>query len=45
MVAGNHHSLALTSQNELYAWGLGIYGQCGYGEFENTAIPQIINLP
>lgn len=26
MAAGNHHSLALTSNNELYAWGDGRYG-------------------
>jgi alpha-tubulin suppressor-like RCC1 family protein len=43
--AGNHHTLALTSNNELYSWGAGTNGQCGYGEFENTAIPQIVNFP
>lgn len=36
---GNHHTLALTSENQIYAWGDGRYGQCGYGEYENTAIP------
>ena len=39
VVAGNHHTLALTADNELYAWGDGRYGQCGYGEYENSAIP------
>ena len=45
IVAGNHHSLALSSQNELYGWGQGDLGQCGYGEFENTSIPQMIIFP
>lgn len=39
VVAGNHHSLALTSKNEVYSWGDGRYGQCGYGEYENSSIP------
>ena len=26
VVAGNHHTLALTRNNELYAWGDGRYG-------------------
>lgn len=39
IAAGNHHSLALTNKNELFAWGDGRYGQCGYGELENTSIP------
>ena len=45
VVAGNHHTLALTDSNELYAWGDGRYGQCGYGEFESTPIPQLVTLP
>jgi alpha-tubulin suppressor-like RCC1 family protein len=39
LAVGNHHTLALTSNHELYAWGDGRYGQCGYGEYENTSIP------
>lgn len=45
VVAGRHHSIALTSKNEIYAWGDGRYGQCGYGEFESTSIPQEVTLP
>jgi alpha-tubulin suppressor-like RCC1 family protein len=45
MVAGNHHTIALTENNELYAWGDGRYGQCGQGEYESTAIPHLINMP
>jgi len=26
VVAGNHHTLALTENNQLYAWGDGRYG-------------------
>jgi E3 ubiquitin-protein ligase HERC3 len=45
VVAGKHHTLALTSNNEVFAWGDGRYGQCGYGEFESTSIPQQVFLP
>lgn len=45
IAAGNHHTLALTANNEVYAWGDGRYGQCGYGEYENTSIPQLVVFP
>lgn len=44
-VCGTKHTLALTKDNELYSWGEGIYGQCGYGEFETTATPQLVQFP
>ena len=31
IAAGQHHSLALTEDNELYSWGLGKYGRLGQG--------------
>jgi alpha-tubulin suppressor-like RCC1 family protein len=54
IAAGGYHSLALTSNfnyfkalddGELYAWGAGIYGECGYGEFNDTNKPKLVNLP
>lgn len=26
VIAGNHHTLAITDKNELYSWGLGTFG-------------------
>ena len=31
--AGGFHTLVLSSDNELYSWGSGTYGECGTGEF------------
>jgi alpha-tubulin suppressor-like RCC1 family protein len=31
--AGGFHTLALSDDNDLYAWGSGTYGECGLGEF------------
>ena len=28
---GGYHTLALTDTNDLFAWGSGLYGECGYG--------------
>jgi alpha-tubulin suppressor-like RCC1 family protein len=33
VACGGFHTLALTSENEVYAFGSGVYGECGYGEF------------
>jgi alpha-tubulin suppressor-like RCC1 family protein len=33
VVCGGFHTLALTSENELFSFGSGAYGECGYGEF------------
>jgi alpha-tubulin suppressor-like RCC1 family protein len=38
--AGGFHTLALCDDNELYAWGSGTYGECGYGEFLETNKPK-----
>ncbi|OQR95791.1 regulator of chromosome condensation (RCC1) [Thraustotheca clavata] len=37
---GQNHSLAITDDNVLYAWGNGEQGQCGVGDY-----PQIYTLP
>lgn len=38
--AGGFHSVALTTQNELYVWGAGVYG-----DINNTASPRLVQLP
>ncbi len=43
--AGNQHTLALTKDNELYGWGQGVHGECGFGAFENSSIPRIAQIP
>jgi alpha-tubulin suppressor-like RCC1 family protein len=35
----------LTLENELYAFGAGNYGECGYGEFLDTAKPKLVKFP
>lgn len=42
---GGYHTLALTSQNELYAWGGGLHGELGSGDFLNSASPQLVLFP
>ncbi len=37
--------MALTSENELYAFGSGNYGECGYGEFLDTSKPKLVKFP
>lgn len=39
---GGYHTLVLTSNNELYSFGSGLYGECGFGEFINTSTPRIV---
>ena len=43
--AGGFHTLALCDDNELYAWGSGTYGECGYGEFQETNKPRLVKMP
>ena len=42
---GGYHTLALTDTNEIYAWGSGLYGECGFGEFINTSSPKLVLMP
>ena len=45
VACGGFHTLALTSENELYAFGSGCYGECGYGEFSDTSKPKLVKIP
>ena len=42
MSCGAEHSLALTTEGELYSWGLNFKGQLGVGDFENKAEPCLV---
>lgn len=37
--------MVLTSENELFAFGSGCYGECGYGEYYDTSKPKLIKFP
>ena len=40
VVYSDHHAIALTNQNELYAWGANKYGQLGIGGWNDSHEPQ-----
>ncbi|CAH2991766.1 unnamed protein product [Chilo suppressalis] len=43
IACGFYHSVALTNNGDLYAWGANSYGQCGLGTMSNKeAVPQQI---
>lgn len=44
IVCGGYHTLALTDGNELYAWGAGLYGECGFGNFSHSNSPKLVML-
>jgi len=43
--AGGFHTLALTEDNELYAWGSGTYGELGSGDQASSATPKLVKMP
>ena len=45
IAGGGGQSLAIGSDNKLYAWGWNNYGQLGNGTFTNTSLPVLVNLP
>ena len=42
VAAGGSHSLALTADGRVYAWGLGNSGQLGLGSFSNALTPTLV---
>lgn len=42
--SGGYHTLALTFNDEVYGWGSGTYGECGFGEFVDASAPRLINI-
>jgi uncharacterized repeat protein (TIGR02543 family) len=45
VTAGDSHSLAVTSQGRMYAWGYNTYGQLGDGTYNDRLTPTLINVP
>ncbi len=43
--AGHFHSCALSSNDQIYCWGMGSYGLMGNGSNSNQPIPNPINKP
>jgi uncharacterized repeat protein (TIGR02543 family) len=43
--AGSSHSLAVTTQGRVYAWGLNVSGRLGDGTNTNRNTPTLINVP
>jgi RCC1 and BTB domain-containing protein len=44
IACGGYHSLVLTSDGELYAFGSGAFGECGFGETKDTAKPRKVDF-
>ncbi len=40
--SNGYHSLLLTNQGQVYAFGFGLYGQLGNGVNQNTNIPTLM---
>jgi uncharacterized repeat protein (TIGR02543 family) len=45
VTAGDSHSLAVTTQGRVYAWGANWYGQLGDGTANSRTTPTLINVP
>ena len=45
VACGGFHTLALTSDNDLYGFGGGCYGELGQGVFADSATPKQIIVP
>lgn len=41
---GGEHTLALSDKNQLYSWGLNLYGQLGLNNFNNVNFPTRISV-
>lgn len=42
IVAGQYHSVALTSTGRVYTWGWGIHGQLGHSTYDNQYYPKLL---
>lgn len=45
ITAGGYHTMAVSDDNEIFCWGTGIHGECGYGDFNHVNTPQRARLP
>lgn len=44
IACGSSHSAAITSNGELYTWGLGEYGRLGHGDVVTQLKPKLVNV-
>lgn len=44
VVAGQYHSIGLTSDGQVYTWGWGIHGQLGHGTCNNEYYPKLVQF-
>ena len=42
IACGSAHSAAITSQGELYTWGLGEFGRLGHGDNNTLLKPKLV---
>lgn len=40
--AGQYHSLAISTNGQLWSWGWGVYGQLGHGEIDDCDKPKLL---
>ncbi len=45
VVCGGYHTIVLLEEGNLFGFGKGTYGQCGYGVSEDTSVPKLIKFP
>lgn len=43
LACGQYHTLALTNQGEVFAWGWGVHGQLGLGHVEDERTPRRVD--
>lgn len=44
IACGSSHSAAITSNGELYTWGLGEYGRLGHGDSVTQLKPKLVSV-
>lgn len=44
VAAGGFHTVAVTKDDELYAWGSGTYGELGSGNVQSVCKPQLVKM-
>lgn len=44
VVCGGYHTIVLIEEGNLFGFGKGTYGQCGYGVSEDTSVPKLIKF-
>ena len=44
IICGGEHTIALSQSNELYTWGLNVFGQLGLGDEINRNKPELVKI-